>query len=502
MPSALLPKFAAEHTRPAMKTPRNLSFKTKIVCTVGPAIGTEEKLTAAIAAGASAFRLNMSHSTHAVHKSYIAAIRVAEKVTGVHIPIIVDLQGPKLRVGELGSGVSLVPGREIVLADPAVVRRKRLKFPDGAIPVEYPTIAKDLKPGDTVLFDDGLLSVQVTDVRDPFVKALVLYGGVLRSRKGMNLPNVAVSASALTAKDRRDLEFAIAEGADYVAVSFVRRPSDIEAVRRFLAQRQSTLGIIAKIEKPEAVEAIEEIIAVSDAVMVARGDLGVEIPAAHVPLVQKRIIALCNHAGKPVITATQMLESMVTNPRPTRAEASDVANAVLDGSDAVMLSAETSVGAYPIEAIAMMRMICTEAERELLRRRRLAETFQPIPSASTENTDAIAAAAALIAEHRKIDCIATLSYSGETARLVAARRPRSIIIAVSTVAETLRRVGLYWGVYGMKLDEITTTDETIEHIKKLLLGKGYFAKGATVLFTIGRPLVARSRTNMLSIETL
>lgn len=485
-----------------MKTPRNFQSKTKILCTVGPAIGTEDKLIAAISAGASAFRLNMSHSTHEVHRNYIAAIRAAEKATGTYIPIVVDLQGPKLRVGELGSGISLIPGREIILADPAVVRRRRIKFPAEAIPVDYPTIAKDLKPGDTVLFDDGLLSVQVTDVQDPFVKAIVVHGGLLRSRKGINLPNVSVSATALTAKDRRDLDFAIAEGADYVAISFVRTAKDVEYVRRYLAQRNADISIIAKIEKPEAVVAIEEIIGASDAIMVARGDLGVEIPAALVPLVQKRIIARCNYYGKPVITATQMLESMVTNPRPTRAEASDIANAVLDGTDCVMLSAETSVGAYPIEAIAMMRTICTEAERELLSRRRPAETYQRIPSASTENTDAIAAAAALIAENRQIDCIATLSYSGETARLVASRRPRSIVLAVSTVPETLRRVGLYWGVYGMKLDEITTTDETIEYIKKLLVGKGFFQKGATVLFTIGRPLVARSRTNMLSIETL
>lgn len=485
-----------------MKTPRNFQSKTKILCTVGPAIGTEDKLIAAISAGASAFRLNMSHSTHEVHRNYIAAIRAAEKATGTYIPIVVDLQGPKLRVGELGSGVSLIPGREIILADPAVVRRRRIKFPAEAIPVDYPTIAKDLKPGDTVLFDDGLLSVQVTDVQDPFVKAIVVHGGLLRSRKGINLPNVSVSATALTAKDRRDLDFAIAEGADYVAISFVRTAKDVEYVRRYLAQRNADISIIAKIEKPEAVVAIDEIIGASDAIMVARGDLGVEIPPALVPLVQKRIIARCNYYGKPVITATQMLESMVTNPRPTRAEASDIANAVLDGTDCVMLSAETSVGAYPIEAIAMMRTICTEAERELLSRRRPAETYQRIPSASTENTDAIAAAAALIAENRQIDCIATLSYSGETARLVASRRPRSIVLAVSTVPETLRRVGLYWGVYGMKLDEITTTDETIEYIKKLLVGKGFFQKGATVLFTIGRPLVARSRTNMLSIETL
>lgn len=484
-----------------MKTTRHLHFKTKILCTVGPAIGTVDKLIAAISAGASAFRLNMSHGTHALHREYITAIRAAEKSTGTFIPIVVDLQGPKLRVGELTSGISLIPGREVVLADPAVVRRRRLKFPDGAIPVDYPTIAKDVKRGNTILFDDGLLSVQVTDVRDPFVKAVVIHGGMLRSRKGINLPNVKVSATAMTAKDRRDLDFAIAEGADYVAVSFVRSVRDVEQVRRYLVTRKAELGVIAKIEKPEAVDAIEDIIAASDAIMVARGDLGVEIPPAKVPLVQKRIIELCNHYGKTVITATQMLESMVTNPRPTRAEASDVANAVLDGTDVVMLSAETSVGAYPIEAVAMMRTICTEAERQLLSRRHLND-YRRIPSASTENTDAIAAAAALIAENRHLDCIATLSYSGETARLVAARRPRSVILAVSTVAATLRRVGLYWGVYGMALDEITTTDETIEHIKKLLVGRGYFAPGATVLFTIGRPLVARSRTNMLSIETL
>ncbi|MCX7930191.1 MAG: pyruvate kinase [Chlorobi bacterium] len=485
-----------------MKAPRNLTAKTKILCTVGPAIGTEEKLVAAITAGASAFRLNMSHSTHTVHRQYTAAIRAAEKITGTHIPIIVDLQGPKLRVGDLGEGISLIAGREIVLADPAVVRRKRLTMPDGAVPIDYPTLVKDIRRGDTILFDDGLLSVKVIDVRDPFVKAVVVNGGLLRSRKGINLPGVAVSAPSLTAKDRRDLDFAIAEGADYVAISFVRSAKDIEHVRRYLAQRNAEIGVIAKIERPEAVADIENIVAASDAIMVARGDLGVEIPAAHVPLVQKRIITRCNIYGKPVITATQMLESMVTNPRPTRAEASDVANAVLDGTDVVMLSAETSVGAYPLEAIAMMRTICTEAERELLSHRRPAETYQRIPSASTENTDAIAAAAALIAENRRIDCIATLSYSGETARLVASRRPRSIVLAVSTVPSTLRRVGLYWGVYGMKLDEITTTDETIEHIKKLLVGKGFFSKGAAVLFTIGRPLIARSRTNMLSIETL
>lgn len=469
---------------------------------MGPAIGSEEKLSEAISVGASAFRLNMSHGTHAIHEQYVKAIRKVEKRTGMYVPIIADLQGPKLRVGELGDGIMLMTGREIIIADPTIIKRKKLQAPDGYIPLEYPSLARDVKRGDTLLFDDGLLSAQVLSTDGVFVKAAVLNGGLLKSRKGLNLPNINVSVPAVTAKDKKDILFAIANNVDYIAISFVRTANDVKQVRKFIEQNNSDIRIIAKIEKPEALDNIEDIIKVSDAIMVARGDLGVEIPAAKVPTAQKRIISLCNNYAKPVITATQMLESMIKNPRPTRAEASDVANAVLDGTDAVMLSAETSVGAYPIEAISYMRTICSEAEKTMLTDGKLFHRTMNVSVTNVQTTDSIAAAAATIAEEQKINCIATLSYSGETAHLISNRRPRAPILAVTSILQTARRVGLYWGVTGFLVNKVTTTDETLEHIKKLLVGKAFFEKGATVVFTIGRPLVARSRTNMLSIEVL
>ncbi len=485
-----------------MKTTRSLNYKTKILCTMGPAIGTEDKVVEALMAGASAFRLNMSHSTQATHAQSIKIIRAAEKKCGLFVPIIADLQGPKLRVGDLGSGMMLMTGRDIVIADPGVLKRRKLKAPEGYIPLEYPSLAKDVRKGDTLLFDDGLLSAQVMSTDGVFVKAVVINGGLLKSRKGLNLPHIKVSVPALTPKDKSDLKFAAENGVDYVAVSFVRSAADIRQVRKLLSAMHSDIPIIAKIEKPEALVNIEDIVQTSDGIMVARGDLGVEIPAARVPMEQKRIITLCNNYAKPVITATQMLESMIQNPRPTRAEASDVANAVLDGTDGVMLSAETSVGAYAIEAISYMRLICTEAENQMLSENGLFKTPRDIKVDGAPNTKSVAVAAATIAEEQNITCIASLSYSGQTAHLISNRRPRAPILAVTSIKETARRVGLYWGVHGFTVDKVTTTDDTIEHIKKLLVGRGYFEKGSSVVFTIGRPLVARSRTNMLSIETL
>ncbi|HRK58366.1 MAG TPA: pyruvate kinase, partial [Candidatus Kapabacteria bacterium] len=288
----------------------------------------------------------------------------------------------------------------------------------------------------------------------------------------------------------------------YVALSFVRNAKDVQLLQRFLAHHGSSMWICSKIEKPEAVNDLDNIVKASNAIMVARGDLGVEIPAAQVPTVQKRIIALCNMYGKPVITATQMLESMIQNPRPTRAEASDVANAVYDGTDGVMLSAETSVGAYPIDTVAYMRMICSEAERALLRDdARLRRHVQGLPQ-KEQNTDLIAAAAASIAEDERIHAIATLSLSGETALLISNKRPVAPIIAVTELPNIARRVGLFWGTTGVLMDNVTTTDDTIEDLKKMLVKKHYLHSGMQIVVTIGRPLVARSRTNMLSIEKL
>ena len=468
---------------------------------MGPALGSEDKIIEALYAGASAFRLNMSHSSHEAHAKAITMIRSAEKKTGLHVPIVADLQGPKLRVGDLGEGRMLMTGHEIVIADPGVIKRKKVKAPADLIPLEYPSLARDVRKGNTLLFDDGLLSAQVMSTDGVFVRAVVINGGLLKSRKGLNLPNINVSLPSLTAKDRLDISFAVSMDVDYIAVSFVRSAKDVAHVRKTLQLLHSNIPVIAKIEKPEALANIDAIIRTSDGIMVARGDLGVEIPPAQVPIEQKRIIALCKSYAKPVITATQMLESMIKNPRPTRAEASDVANAVLDGTDAVMLSAETSVGAYPVEAVSYMRLICTEAEKALHltgSKPVLREEFidaQP-------NTLSVAAAAATIAEQQAIHGIASLSYSGQTAQLISNRRPQAPILAVTSQHSTARRVGLNWGVYGFVVEKITTTDDTIEHIKKLLVGRGYFSKGNTIVFTIGRPLVARSRTNMLSIEAL
>lgn len=485
-------------------TQEALQYKAKILCTMGPAIASQEKIVQLIKAGASAFRLNMSHGQYSSHEHYIDIIRKAEERLGVNVPIIADLQGPKIRVADF-KGVefmTLTTGREIQMADVGTIRHQKLQPTDSLVPVQYPTLAQDVKMGDILLFDDGLMQVQVLATNGEVVRAIVINGGKLKPRKGINLPNINVSQPSITTKDRADIRFAIERGVDYIAVSFVRKASDVENVRRYIAKYGGTQAICAKIEKPEALVNIESIIDASDVIMVARGDLGVEIPSQSVPIAQKKIIKLCNKKAKPVITATQMLESMIHNPRPTRAEASDVANAVLDGTDGVMLSAETSVGAYPVEAVHYMRTICTEAERELIDDGLLHHSDDPHYDPAESNTDSIAMAAARIAEEHRVAAIASLSYSGQTARLISNRRPRTPILAITTERSVARRMGLLWGVTGLMIDKIESTDDTIEDVKGLLLKKRLFDSGSVIIFTIGRPLVGRAKTNMLSIEVL
>lgn len=471
---------------------------------MGPAIASVAKVTALIKAGANAFRLNMSHGNYAMHEEFIAHIRSAEAKLNVHIPIVLDLQGPKIRVGDL-SGleyITLIGGKEVELADVSVLRSRKSQASDTLIPVQYPTLAKDVKENDELLLDDGLMKLKVVKTNGETVRCVVIHGGNLRPRKGINLPQTSVSQPSMTSKDRADIRFGIDKDVDYIALSFVRTASDVESVRRYITKYGGTQMVIAKIEKPEALNNLESIVMASDVIMVARGDLGVEVPAETVPMIQKRIIRLCNDHAVPVITATQMLESMIRNPRPTRAEASDVANAVLDGTDGVMLSAETSVGAYPVEAVHYMRQICTQAERSLIDDRKL-HTPQPTYALTKEpNTASIAAAAAHIAEETRVAAIASLSYSGETARLISCQRPRAPIFAITTLRSVARRMSLVWGVTGVVVDNITSTDETIEHIKAYLLTEKYVANGSTVVFTIGRPLVGRAKTNMLSIENV
>lgn len=481
-----------------------LQQKAKIICTMGPAIAGTRKIVTLIRHGANAFRLNMSHGSYSSHQEYISIIREAEKQLGIYIPIICDLQGPKIRVGDLGGRESMIlrTGSEVILADVGTIRSRKLKADDSLIPVTYPTLAKDVKKSDELLLDDGLMKLRVKATDGETVTAVVVNGGILKPRKGLNLPNVSISAPSITSKDRADIRFAIEQQCDYLAVSFVRTAADVDTVRRYLNKYHGDQWVIAKIEKPEALQNIEAIIDVSDAIMVARGDLGVEIPAQNVPIMQKNIIRMCNARAKPVITATQMLESMIHSPRPTRAEASDVANAVLDGTDAVMLSAETSVGAYPTQAVQYMRLICSQAEKELIDEGSLNAKAILHIKPSESNSDSIALAAAKIAAEKRVSGVATLSYSGQTARYISNHRPRPPVIAVTTSVFTARRMGLFWGVCGIVVDPLSGTDETLESIKNHLVREKIFPAGSVVIFTIGRPLVGRARTNMLSIETL
>lgn len=483
----------------------NLTSKAKIICTMGPAVASTTKVVNMIRAGANAFRLNMSHGSYAMHEEFIGYIRAAEKKLGVHVPIIADLQGPKIRVGDFGPDVAalhLTNGKEVQLADVSVIKSEKLQISDTLIPVHYPTLASDVKKGDTLLLDDGLLKLEVTKTTKSRVTCSVVHGGLLKPRKGINLPQTHVSQPAMTSKDRVDVRFAVEQQVDYIALSFVRTAQDILNVQRHITKCGGAQPVIAKVEKPEAVQNIDEIIRAADVIMVARGDLGVEIPSEHVPMVQKNIIRLCNQQAVPVITATQMLESMVRSPRPTRAEASDVANAVLDGTDAVMLSAETSVGAYPVEAVHYMRQICDAASLQYSTVGYDRSSIDgPAPS-QQQNTASIAMAAARISEEQRVDAIVSLSYSGETVRLIAQRRPHAPIVCVTNVESVARRMGLVWGVTGVVVDAISTTDETIEHIERWLVQHRMLPVGSTVIFTIGRPLVGKARTNMLSIETL
>ncbi len=476
--------------------------KTKILCTVGPAVLSVEKITELVKAGADAFRLNMSHGDHETHGRSIQIIREVEKNLNVFLPIVADIQGPKLRVGDLPDGAfSLVNGQEVQFCHETVWKKRGQ--PDNLIPLRYPTVARDVGKDNTIMFDDGLLKVKVLESDGEIVTALVVNGGLLKSRKGINMPNVHVSQPTLTAKDKKDLVFAIENDCDYAAISFVRTASDVANARAFVKKHKGKLHLIAKIEKPEAIVNIDRIVSESDAVMIARGDLGVEIPAEQVPAAQKRIIRLCNQLVTPVITATQMLDSMITNPRPTRAEASDVANAVLDGTDGVMLSGETSVGAFPVEAVQYMRQICKEAEKEPKVYNTVDDEAVHGTSEEEKRSFAIAKSVERIATDLKIDAIATLTYTGRTVKYVSNRKPTIPIISViPDDVHACRRVSLYWGVLAAKLPFVEDTDEAIECIKAELVQSGILPKGASLAITIGRPLKIKSRTNMISLENL
>jgi len=464
--------------------------RTKIVATWGPSCavpGMAEKL---IVAGVNLFRLNFSHGSHEEKLIALDAIRKASAACNIPVGVIADLQGPKIRTGVMLNGsMALIDGNEVEIAvgdtqtDP------------GIIPTVYEKLVDDVQPGSRILLDDGRMELRVIATGGGKVRCLVVKGGNLKDKKGINLPLVNVSAPSLTDKDLEDLRFCTGIGIDWVALSFVRTPNDIMNIKVELARLNSDLPVIAKIEKPEAVDNLDAIIAVADALMVARGDLGVEMEPEQLPLIQKRMITACNLAGKPVITATQMLESMTDNNRPTRAEASDVANAILDGTDAVMLSGETAVGSYPLESVTTMTKIAQTVEQSTLRNSR------HLNPEGREIDIAIARAASEAAESLDARAIISLTASGHMAALMAGCRPAAPIIAITSDEAVRRRLALHWGISSLMMSMRDNTDEVVAEAGRLLLAYG-FSQGDMVVMTMGAPIAARRTTNQIRVFKL
>jgi pyruvate kinase len=462
--------------------------KAKIVATLGPATGDTSAIRDLFHAGADVFRLNFSHGTHQHHQWRYELIRQVELETGRPIGTLADLQGPKLRVGNFPNGaVSLKAGKPF-----------RLELKDGLgdethASLPHPEIFQALEPGTRLLLDDGRLTLEVQKCGPDFADTIVKVGGRLSDHKGVNLPGVLLPIGALTAKDRRDLQFALDLGCDWIALSFVQRPEDVAEARKLIAGRAA---VLVKLEKPAAIDRLEELVDLSDAVMVARGDLGVEMSAEDVPILQKRIIAACRERGKPVIVATQMLESMVSAPQPTRAEASDVATAVYDGADAVMLSAETATGQYPTEAVAMMDRIIARVERDPAYRRILHAQH---PEPETTAADAISAAAAQVAHTVSAAVIVTYTTSGSTTLRVARERPETPILCLTSARETARRLALVWGTHCVQSPDVSSFAEMVDKACGIARDEGLAEPGQRVIVTAGVPFGTPGSTNVLRI---
>ncbi len=470
-----------------------LRSHTKVIGTIGPACSDFKVLKGMIEAGLNVARINCSHGEPEELEKLISFVNETADKIGVSLPILADLSGPKIRLGKLTKEIPVQRNDEIILcSDPA-------NGDPGKLTAGYPGLAGDLAPGHRILVDDGLIQLEVTRLNPPDIHCRVLNDGVLKSRKGINLPGVPISLSALTEKDRKDIDFLVHQEIDYIALSFVRRAADIVKLRDLLAEKGSRLPIIAKVEKPEALDDLEAIVKEADIVMVARGDLGVEIPTEEVPVMQKRIISLCNRENKPVITATQMLDSMISNPRPTRAEASDVANAVFDGTDAVMLSGETSVGHYPIEAVRTMKQIATTAEHNFIQDR-LTGLRRREKLISHEAH--ICHAACVMAEQTEARCMIAITRSGRTPRLLSQYRTSIPILAYTEDIRTIRYLGIVWGVRALPIDKVSDTDSTLKEAARLAREMGLVESGDTVVYATGIPLLASKATNMIKIDIL
>jgi pyruvate kinase len=461
---------------------------------MGPATDAPEVVRALIRQGMDVARFNFSHGTHEEHALRMKTVREIALELNRPVALMLDTKGPEIRTGKLKQGkVKLLNGRQIILTS------RTVPGDENEIHISFPDLAADVKPGDRILIADGCICLEVERTRDQDIFCRVVYGGELGEEKGVNVPGVRTKLPFLSAKDINDIEFGLDQGIDFIAASFVRNRDDLLDIRRILERRHENLGIIAKIESQESIENLEEIIKVADGIMVARGDLGVEIPAEEVPLVQKNVIKQCNQAGKIVIIATQMLESMINSPRPTRAEASDVANAILDGADTLMLSGETAAGAYPVEAVETMARIALRTEKVLPYAEILA---QRLHSGSVSVTDAISHATCTTAQDLNASAIITATQSGYTARMVSKHRPRSPIIAATPSEKITRSLNLVWGVTPILVARSQSTDQMIEDSVAAALNQALIKEGDMVVITAGVPTGVTGTTNLLKVHVV
>jgi pyruvate kinase len=467
--------------------------RTKVVATLGPATDSPERIRDLIEAGVNVFRLNFSHGTSDMHRTNAERIRAIAGELGANVGILQDLQGPKIRVGRFADDkVTLTVGDRFALTchddSPGDATR---------VGVTYTGLCHDVKAGDALLLDDGRLALRVLGVDGATVRTEVTLGGTLSNNKGINLPDADLSIPALTDKDVEDLKFGAKIGVDWVAMSFVRSRDDLLLARHYLAREGSSAKLMAKIEKPGAVERFAEILREVDGIMVARGDLGVEMPPERVPQIQKKVIRACREAGKPVVTATQMLESMIGNPTPTRAEASDVANAIYDGTDAVMLSGETAVGAYPIEAVKMMDRIARTVEADEMY---IADMREHAPAPEDTTADAVSLGVCNMAHTLRSQLIVTFTSSGATGIRVARNRPDAPILAITPSERAYHQLSIVWGVLPHPTDDIRDTDEMVSTANQVIMERGLLEPGARFVITAGVPFGTRGTTNMIRVE--
>lgn len=465
--------------------------KTKIVATIGPATSSEEMLEKIILAGVDVCRLNFSHGAYELHQEVIDRVRNINNRLGCNVALLQDLQGPKLRIGKVDGEFHLVEGDHILVTTEEQISTKDLLF------VSYKRLIQDCNPGERILLNDGKVSLVFTEkVNDTTLKAEVIAGGPLSSNKGFNLPDSSLTVPSLTKKDLADLEYGLSQEVDWVALSFVRTADDIVELKRLIAEKGTHTKVIAKIEKPEAVKNIDEIIKVSDGIMVARGDLGVEVPLQRVPLIQKTIVEKCLAAAKPCIIATQMMETMILDSMPTRAEINDVANAVLDGADALMLSAETSVGKYPLRVIEVMGSIITDIEND---RRTYFKGVKPTPESPSFASDEICFTAVRMSDHLNAKAIVAMTKSGFTGFRVASYRPQADVFIFTDNKKLLATLNLVWGVRGFYYDRFVSTDDTFQDVVDMLKADGMVKEGEYVINCASMPIHKKQRTNTIKV---